>query len=46
MSKVPAVTGTGAPLFPELPEALRLRLVNSKVFPSGILELSYAPVDQ
>ena len=43
---LPAATGKGAPLFPELPQALKLRLVNSKVFASGILELSYAPADR
>ncbi|GLZ78450.1 riboflavin biosynthesis protein RibD [Actinorhabdospora filicis] len=43
---LPAVTGTGAALFPELDAALRLRLVKSTVFPaSGILELCYAPAD-
>jgi dihydrofolate reductase len=42
---LPAITGTGAPLVPELDEALKLRLVNSTVFPSGILELRYAPAD-
>jgi len=40
---LPAATGKGAPLFPELDEALRLRLVASKVFPSGVLELVYEP---
>ena len=40
---LPAVTGKGAALFPELAEARRLRLVTSTVFPSGILELRYTP---
>lgn len=39
---LPAVTGKGAALFPELGEARRLRLVKSTAFPSGILELRYA----
>ena len=44
---LPAVTGKGAALVPELDEARKLRLVNCKVFPdSGILELSYVPADQ
>lgn len=43
---LPAVTGKGAPLVPELDEALKLRLVNSTVFKSGILELTYAPADK
>ncbi|MFD2474870.1 dihydrofolate reductase family protein [Amycolatopsis silviterrae] len=42
---LPAVTGKGAALFPELDEARRLRLVKSTAFPSGILELRYAPAD-
>jgi dihydrofolate reductase len=40
---LPAITGKGAPLVPELDEALRLRLVESKAFPSGVLELTYVP---
>lgn len=40
---LPAVTGKGAPLVPELDEALKLRLVGSKAFKSGVLELTYAP---
>lgn len=40
---LPAVTGKGAPLFPELDEALKLRLVESKAFKSGVLELTYVP---
>ena len=44
---LPAVTGKGAALFPELDEAVRLRLVKSTAFPkSGILELCYAPADK
>ncbi|WP_342029793.1 hypothetical protein [Amycolatopsis rubida] len=39
---LPAVTGKGAALFPELGEARRLRLITSTAFPSGILELRYA----
>lgn len=40
---LPAATGKGAALFPELDEALRLRLVASKAFRSGVLELVYEP---
>jgi len=44
---LPAVTGKGAPLFPELDQAVRLRLVKCTPFPaSGILELCYAPADR
>ncbi|MEV4019501.1 dihydrofolate reductase family protein [Nonomuraea angiospora] len=43
---LPAVTGKGAPLFPELDQAVKLRLVKSTAFPSGILELVYAPADK
>jgi dihydrofolate reductase len=43
---LPAVTGKGAPLFPELDEALKLRLVKSTAFPSGVLELRYVPANQ
>ena len=43
---LPAITGKGAPLVPELDEALKLRLVKSTAFPGGILELRYAPVDE
>jgi dihydrofolate reductase len=40
---LPAVTGRGAPLFPELNQPLNLRLVKNKAFPSGVLELVYEP---
>lgn len=44
---LPAVTGKGAALVPELDEARKLRLVNCKVFQdSGLLDLSYVPADQ
>jgi dihydrofolate reductase len=43
---LPAVTGKGAPLFPELDQALKLRLVKSTAFPLGILELCYVPADR
>ncbi|MBO0856539.1 MAG: dihydrofolate reductase, partial [Nocardia sp.] len=43
---LPAVTGKGAALFPELDQAVRLRLVSSNAFPSGILELVYVPADK
>jgi dihydrofolate reductase len=38
---LPAATGTGAPLFPELDQPVNLRLVKSTAFPSGVLELRY-----
>jgi dihydrofolate reductase len=43
---LPAITGKGAPLVPELDEALKLRLVKSTAFPLGILELCYVPADK
>ncbi|MFD0539338.1 hypothetical protein ACFQY7_41995 [Actinomadura luteofluorescens] len=43
---LPAATGKGAPLFPELDQPVNLRLVKSTGFPSGILELVYAPADK
>lgn len=42
---LPAAAGKGAPLFPELDQPLNLALVRSKAFPSGILELVYAPTE-
>ena len=38
--------GQGAALFPELPGAVRLRLVKSTAFPSGVLELVHAPANK
>ncbi|MEV7548143.1 dihydrofolate reductase family protein [Amycolatopsis sp. NPDC089917] len=38
---LPAATGKGAPLFPELDQPVNLRLVKSTAFPSGVLELVY-----
>lgn len=38
---LPAITGKGAPLVPELDEAVRLRLVKCTPFPLGIIELVY-----
>jgi dihydrofolate reductase/predicted enzyme related to lactoylglutathione lyase len=43
---LPAITGKGAALVPELDEAVKLRLVKSTAFPSGILELRYVPADK
>ncbi|EMD29503.1 dihydrofolate reductase family protein [Amycolatopsis azurea] len=43
---LPAATGKGAPLFPELDQPLNLRLVKSKAFRSGVLELVYAAADK
>ncbi|MET8144004.1 dihydrofolate reductase family protein [Sphaerisporangium sp. NPDC005288] len=40
---LPAVTGKSTPLFPELDQAVNLRLVKSTAFPSGILERVYTP---
>jgi len=42
---LPAITGKGAPLVPELDEAVKLRLVKSTAFPLGVLELVYVPAD-
>lgn len=43
---LPAITGKGAALVPELAEPRRLRLIKSTAFPSGVLELRYARDDQ
>jgi dihydrofolate reductase len=40
---LPAAAGRGEALFAGLDDPLKLRLVNSTAFPSGILELVYAP---
>lgn len=42
---LPAAAGHGAPLFTGLDHPLKLRLVKSTAFPSGILELVYSPAD-
>ncbi len=42
----PATTGKGAPLVPEMAEAVTLRLVKSTAFPSGVLELVYVLADR
>lgn len=39
---LPAVAGKGTPLFTDF---ARLRLLSSTAFPSGALELAYAPAD-
>src|SRR4051812_16795741 len=43
---LPAATGKGAALFPELDQPVNLRFVGSTAFPSGVLELVYAPADE
>jgi hypothetical protein len=43
---LPAAVGEGAPLFTRLPRLLPLRLVSSKAFPNGLLELIYSPADR
>jgi dihydrofolate reductase len=43
---LPAATGKGAPLFPELAQPLNLHLLKSTAFPSGVLELRFAPADR
>ncbi len=40
---VPAAVGTGTPLFTALEHPLPLRLLSARSFPSGLLELAYAP---
>jgi len=42
---LPAITGKGTALVPELDEALKLRLLKSTAFAHGILELRYAPAE-
>src|SRR3954454_24878154 len=43
---LPAITGRGAPLVPELDAAVKLRLVKSTAFKSGVLELIYVPAEK
>jgi len=43
---LPAAAGHGAPLFTGLTHPLKLRLVESTAFPSGVLELVYSPADR
>jgi dihydrofolate reductase len=43
---LPAATGKGALLFPELGQPVNLRLVTSHGLPSGIFELVYVPADK
>jgi dihydrofolate reductase len=40
---LPAAAGTGTALFPEQDAPVRLRLVQSTPYPSGVLELRYVP---
>jgi dihydrofolate reductase len=40
---LPAAVGQGAPLFTGLTQPVMLRLIKTTPFPSGILELCYAP---
>jgi dihydrofolate reductase len=42
---LPAAAGRGAPLFTGLDHPLKLRLVTSTAFPSGVLELVYSPAE-
>ena len=42
---LPAAAGQGAPLFTGLAHPLKLRLIKSTAFPSGVLELVYSPAD-
>jgi dihydrofolate reductase len=42
---LPAAAGRGAPLFTGLEQPLALRLEKSTAFPSGVLELVYAPAN-
>jgi len=42
---LPVAAGEGAPLFTDLVRPVVLRLVTSRAFPSGILELVYSPAD-
>ncbi|MFI6169148.1 dihydrofolate reductase family protein [Nocardia sp. NPDC051052] len=43
---LPAATGKGAALFPELDQPVNLRLVKSAAFASGVLELVYTTGDK
>ena len=39
----PVVLGAGTPMWPQLDDALRLKLVETRTFASGVLAVSYAP---
>ena len=43
---LPAAAGEGAALFTGLPRLLPLRLVSSRAFSNGLLELVYSPADR
>ena len=40
----PVVLGSGKPLFENIKERINLKLISSKAFSSGVLELCYAPL--
>jgi hypothetical protein len=43
---LPAASGTGAPLFTDLDHLLKLRMTRCTPFPSGVMELRYAPASR
>jgi len=46
LTTVPLLLGSGKPLFHRIPVATPLRLVDSQVFPSGMVNLRYERVEQ
>jgi dihydrofolate reductase len=40
----PVILGTGTPFFPALPEPLRLRLIDTRTFSSGVVYIAYEAV--
>jgi dihydrofolate reductase len=40
----PVILGAGTPFFPPVARPIRLRLIDSRTFDSGVLYLRYAPV--
>ncbi|RFS19376.1 dihydrofolate reductase [Chitinophaga silvatica] len=43
LSVHPVVLGSGKPLFEDLKQRLNLRLLNTRIFRSGVVELTYEP---
>ena len=39
----PVILGSGKPLFQDIKDPVKLKLVNSKTHPSGVVLLSYQP---
>jgi len=39
----PVILGSGKPLFQDIKDRVKLKLVNTKTHPSGVVVLSYQP---